>query len=76
LSTPALLGAARKHTIALPEPIADATQEPAYARETRPRRHRWISVVGDLIFAVLCMMIAAFFILVLGVFGALLYLTS
>jgi hypothetical protein len=32
--------------------------------------------VGDLIFAALCMMIAAFFILVLGVFGALLYLTS
>jgi len=57
-------------------PIADATQEPSYTLETRPRRHRWISVVGDLIFAALCMTIAAFFILVLGVFGALLYLTS
>jgi hypothetical protein len=57
-------------------PIADATQEPAHAREMRPRRHRWISIVGDLIFAALCMMIAAFFILILGVFGALLYLTS
>jgi hypothetical protein len=56
--------------------IADATQEPAHVLETRPRRHRWNSVVGDLIFAALCMMIAAFFILVLGVFGALLYLTS
>jgi hypothetical protein len=64
------------HTIALPEPIADETQEPPYAIETRPRRRRWISVVGDLIFAALCMMIAAFFISVLGVFGALLYLTS
>ena len=76
MSTPASLGAARKHTIALPVPIAAATQEPPYTLGTRPRRHRWISVVGDLIFAVLCMMIAAFFILVLGVFGALLYLTS
>jgi uncharacterized membrane protein YdjX (TVP38/TMEM64 family) len=45
-------------------PIAAATQEPAYARETRPRRHRWISAIGDLIFAALCMMIAAFFILI------------
>ena len=76
MSTPAWLGAARKHTIALPVPIADATQESPYTLEKRPRRHRWIGVVGDLIFAVLCMIIAAFFILVLGVFGALLYLTS
>jgi hypothetical protein len=57
-------------------PIADATQEPPYALETRPRRRRWISVVGDLVFAAFCMMIAAFFILVLAVFGALVYLTS
>jgi hypothetical protein len=32
--------------------------------------------MGDLIFAALCMMIAAFLIFVLGVFGALLCLTS
>jgi hypothetical protein len=70
------LGAASKYTIALAAPIADARKEPAYALETRPRRRRWISVVGDLIFAALCMMIAAFFILILGAFGALLYLTS
>jgi hypothetical protein len=76
LSTPASLGAVRKHTIALPVPIADATQEPPQVLETQPRRHRGISVVGDLVFAAFCMMIAAFFILVLGVFGALLYLTS
>ena len=60
----------------LPAPIADVTQEPPFALEMRPRRRRWISVVGNLIFAALCMIIAMFFIFVLGIFGALLYLTS
>ena len=60
----------------LPAPIADVTQEPPYALEMRPRRRRWISVLGNLIFAALCMIIAMFFIFVLGIFGALLYVTS
>lgn len=76
LSTPASLATAPTHTVALPAPIADATQEPPYALEMRPRRRRWISVLGNLIFAALCMIIAMFFIFVLGIFGALLYVTS
>jgi hypothetical protein len=76
LSTPASLAKAPENTVALPARIAAATQEPPYALEMRPRRRRWISVVGNLILAALCMIVALFFIFVLGIFGALLYLTS
>jgi len=71
-----MLATAPTHTVALPAPITDATQEPPYAVEMRPRRRRWLSVIGNLISTVLCMIIAMFFIFVLGIFGALLYLTS
>lgn len=49
-----------------------AITEPGHAAEARRRRRR-VSV-ADVIFKALCLVIAAFFVLILGGFGVFLYL--
>lgn len=42
----------------------------------KPRRPRWRISLAEIIFKILCLIIAAFFILLFGTIGGVLYLTS